>query len=57
MEIEIERGFADVRIERSARKGERDKTILAKEKEGKMASWKDELWKVDIKIHALLWKI
>lgn len=57
MEIEIERGFANVRIERSARKEERDKTILAKEKEGKMASWKDELWKVDIKIHALLWKI
>lgn len=27
------------------------------EKEGKMTSWKDELWKVDIKIHALSWKI
>lgn len=45
-----------MRIERSVNKRE-GRMKLAKEKEGKMASWKDELWKVDIKIHALSWKI
>lgn len=54
VEIEIERGFADVRIERSVKER---RGMKQEEKEGKMTSWKDELWKVDIKIHALSWKI